>query len=114
MYTILNKTERLIHAPNGEMLPPGVTVTVSEDTMNHPQMQELSNQGALEVVEVDDAPDPPPPETLSGAMAGPRDPVTGVQKVNPEGETKATPTPTPTPAPTSTTTVNTKQSSKEA
>lgn len=107
MYTILNKTERLIHAPNGEMLPPGVTVTVSEDTMNHPQMQELSNQGALEVKEVED----PPAGTVTGAAAGggPVDPVTGVQKVNPEAETKATPTPTPAPT---TTTVNTKQSSK--
>jgi hypothetical protein len=79
MFAITNKTERLIHAPNGEMLPPGVTVTVSEDTMNHPQMQTLANEGALEVTEVQD----PPPDTVSSAGAM-RDPVTGTQRVNPE------------------------------
>ena len=67
MFAITNKTERLIHAPNGEMLPPGVTVTVSEDTMSHPQMQTLANEGALEVTEVQD-----PPDTVSsaGSVAG--------------------------------------------
>jgi hypothetical protein len=86
MFTILNKSERLIHAPNGEMLPPGVTVTVSEDTMNHPQMQALATEGILQVTEVQD---PAPPVTTMGAA----------------GQTQQTPpqpTPQPTPAPSKT------------
>ena len=63
MFAILNKTERLITTHLGDQLPPGLPVAVSEVTMEHPDMQAMSNAGAIEVVEIQD---PPPPDTLTG------------------------------------------------
>jgi len=81
MFAILNKSERLIHAPNGVMLPPGATVTVSEDTMSHAQMQVLANEGVIEVTEIQDVVEPP--VTTMGAA----------------GQTQSTPQQTPPPPP---------------
>jgi len=88
MFAILNKSERLITTQLGDALPPGVPVAVSEETMNHPSMQEMANAGLIEVVEIQDP--PPPPEVTEPPANG--DTMTGGQRTQ-------QPTPTPTPAP---------------
>jgi outer membrane biosynthesis protein TonB len=88
MFAILNKSERLVTTHLGDALPPGVPVAVSEVTMEHPSMQEMSAAGLIEVVEIQDPPPPePPPEPPANG-----DTMTGGQRTQ-------QPTPTPTPAP---------------
>jgi hypothetical protein len=74
MYALVNKTERLITTHLGDQLPPGLPVAVSEVTMEHPSMQALSAEGAVEVTEIQDPvpppPEPtPPPETQEGGLS---------------------------------------------
>lgn len=56
MFNITNKTERLITTHLGDMLPPGVAVAVTEDTMTNSTMQEWATAGHIEVVEIVDPP----------------------------------------------------------